>query len=96
MLIWAIYDITNNKIRRKIVKLCKNVGLYRVQKSVFLGFIDKNSLDELSLQSQELIDKEKDSVYIFPMCKVDFESVILLGQAFDKKVVADRVLEQFF
>ena len=96
MLIWAIYDITNDKVRRKIVKLCKNIGLYRVQKSVFLGVINKNSLDELSLQSKGLIDEKKDSVYIFPMCKPDFESVILLGQAFDKRVVADKVLEQFF
>ena len=96
MLVWAIYDITNNKVRRKIVKICKNIGLYRVQKSVFLGDINKNGLDELSLQSKDLIDEKKDSVYIFPMCKPDFENVILLGQAFDKRIVADKVLEQFF
>ncbi len=96
MLVWAIYDITNNKVRRKIVKICKNIGLYRVQKSVFLGDINKNSLDELSLQSREVIDEKKDSVYIFQMCKPDFDSVILLGQAFDKKLVSDEILEKFY
>ncbi len=96
MLVWAIYDITNNKVRRKIVKICKNIGLYRVQKSVFLGDINKNSLDELSLQSREVIDEKKDSVYIFQMCKPDFDSVILLGQAFDKELVSDEILEKFY
>jgi len=96
MLVWAIYDISDNKKRNKIVKMCKNAGLYRVQKSVFLGDIDKNSIDELSLQSQEIIDEETDSVYIFPMCKDDFEKVILLGKAFDKKFVSNEVLEKFF
>ncbi len=96
MLVWAIYDISKDKIRNKIVKMCKNIGLYRVQKSVFLGDIDKNSLDELSLQSQEIIDDKTDSVYIFQMCKTDFENVILIGQAFDKKFVSNEVLEKFF
>ncbi len=96
MLVWAIYDISDNKVRRRIVKICKNIGLYRVQKSVFLGDIDKNNLDELSLQSKDVINEETDSVYIFQMCKTDFENVILIGQAFDKKMVSDEVLENFF
>jgi len=95
MLVWAIYDISETKKRNKIVKLCKNVGLYRVQKSVFLGDINKNQIDELSLQSKEVIDEKIDSVYIFPMCKDDFSKVILLGQAFDKELVSDEILNLF-
>ncbi len=96
MLVWAIYDISNNKIRNKIVKICKNYGLYRVQKSVFLGDIDKNNIDELELQSRNIIDDKTDSVYIFQMCKTDFDNVILIGKAFDKKFVSDEILEKFF
>lgn len=32
MLAWVIYDISSDKIRRKVIKVCKNTGLYRVQK----------------------------------------------------------------
>lgn len=96
MLVWAIYDISDDKKRRRIVKICENLGLYRVQKSVFLGDINKNSLDELSLQSKEIINEKTDSVYIFQMCKTDFENVVLIGQAFDKKFVSDEILEKFF
>ncbi len=95
MLAWFIYDITNNKTRRHIVKLAEEYGLYRVQKSVFLGDIEKNRLDEMVIQSEELIDKKKDSVYIFPMCKADFKSSIFQGQAFDKELVTDEITAFF-
>jgi len=92
MLVWAIYDISKNKLRNYVVKACKKAGLYRVQKSVFVGNVDKNTLDELKIKSERIIDKETDSVYIFQMCEEDYKKVILLGQAFDKKFVADQVL----
>ena len=50
MLTWVIYDITSNKIRNNVIRKCKNVGLYRVQKSVFLGDLEDNKFDELELE----------------------------------------------
>lgn len=90
-LVWVIYDITEDKIRNKVAKICKDKGLYRVQKSAFLGSINKNQLDELTIMCDDIIDQDTDSVYIFPMCKPDFQRVILLGQAFDKKLVTNEV-----
>ena len=95
MLAWFIYDISNTSKRTKVAKLALQYGLYRVQKSVFLGSIDQNSLDEVVLRSEKLIDEETDSLYVFPMCKADFKSVILKGQAFDKKLVNDEVKALF-
>jgi len=95
MLVWAIYDISKNKTRTKIVKLCKNIGLYRVQKSVFLGKLEPNDIDELKVQSGDLIDEKTDSVYIFPMCDADFKKAVLLGQAFDEDLVTDKIKELF-
>ena len=96
MRVWVMYDITENKIRNKIVRYCKNAGLYRVQKSIFLGDIAKNRIDELHLQCEEIIDMESDSVYIFPMCETDFKSIKTSGNAFDKKLVSDEILSMFF
>lgn len=95
MLVWAIYDISKNKTRNKIVKLCKNIGLYRVQKSVFLGKLEPNDIDELKVQSSDVIDEKTDSVYIFPMCDADFKKAVLLGQAFDEALVTDQIKELF-
>ena len=90
-LVWLIYDISKNKPRTKIAKACINKGLYRVQKSVFLGTLNRNQIDELNILCNEIIDPDIDSVYIFPMCEDDFKKVKLLGQAFDKDLVADEV-----
>ncbi|MHB1679246.1 MAG: CRISPR-associated endonuclease Cas2 [bacterium] len=95
-LVWVIYDITDDKVRAKIAKICKNKGLYRVQKSVFLGTLNNNQLDELKLICDDIINANIDSVYIFPMCGEDFKKVKLLGQAFDKKLVSAEVLSKFF
>jgi len=96
MLVWVIYDISINKKRSKVAKICKNIGLYRVQKSVFLGDIETNCIDELHLQCEEIIDKKTDSVYIFPMCKDDFQKVKTSGNAFDRELVSDEILSMFF
>lgn len=94
-LVWIIYDITDNKTRTKIAKACKNKGLYRVQKSAFLGTLNKNQLDELKIMCEDIINPDDDSVYIFPMCEDDFKKVKLLGQAFDKKLVTNEVRALF-
>jgi CRISPR-associated protein Cas2 len=96
MIVWILYDIEKDKPRNKIAKVCLQAGLYRVQKSVFLGTIDENRKDILQLQIEELINEETDSVYIFPMSKGELKQTSLMGQAFDKKLVTDEVKALFF
>ena len=96
MIIWVLYDIEKDKARNKVAKLCKQAGLYRVQYSVFLGTLENNEKDSLRLQIEELINIDKDSVYIFTMNKTELQQSALLGQAFDKKLVTDQVQALFF
>lgn len=95
MIAWVMYDIEIDKSRTKVAKLCKQAGLYRVQFSVFLGTLDANQKDNLQLQIENLIDEETDSVYIFPMSKSELQATVLLGKAFDKKLVTDEVKALF-
>ena len=96
MLVWVIYDITENSTRKKVSDRCKDYGLYRVQKSVFLGDLNSNQRDSLAIECEEMIDIDIDSVYIFPMDEESFKKVKLIGQAFDKDLVSDEVLTTFF
>lgn len=96
MICWVLYDIKEDKSRTKVAKLCKQSGLYRVQKSVFLGTMDENEKDTLEIAVEELIDESTDSVYIFPMSKNELRKTALMGQAFDKKLVTDEVKAMFF
>lgn len=91
MITWVLYDIEDDKARTKIAKTCKQAGLYRVQLSCFLGTLDKAQLDTLQLQIEALINEDIDKVYIFPMNKGELQQSILLGQAFDKKLVTDEI-----
>lgn len=96
MICWVLYDIKKNGSRDKVAKICKQCGLYRVQKSVFLGSLENNDKDTLELSIHELIDEETDSIYIFPMSKNELRQTVLLGLAFDKKLITDEVKALFF
>jgi CRISPR-associated protein Cas2 len=92
VLTWVIYDIAKDRTRTKIAKRCLDFGLYRVQKSVFLGDIEPNRVEEIVLFSTELMNAETDSVYVFPMCREDFDKTRIVGQGFERKLVADELL----
>ncbi|MGB5977495.1 MAG: CRISPR-associated endonuclease Cas2 [Cyclobacteriaceae bacterium] len=95
MICWVLYDIQDNKARRNVAKYCKQAGLYRVQYSCFLGTLNGHEKDTLELQIEQEIDEEVDKVYLFPMNKSELQSCILMGQAFDKKLVSDEVRALF-
>jgi len=96
MLTWVVYDITDSRRRESVVRICKGYGLYRVQKSVFLGNLNRNELDSIALECEEIIDEDTDSVYVFPMCDDCFKRIKLIGNAFDKELVSDEIIAKFF
>ena len=96
LLVWVLYDISDNAKRSRVAKHCKQAGLIRVQKSAFLGQLERNRFDELSEMCREEIDEDKDSLYLFPFCEEDFKKIKVHGQGFDRKLVSDDILQQFF
>jgi CRISPR-associated protein Cas2 len=95
MIIWVLYDIKQDRARNRASKYCKQAGLYRVQYSAFLGSLDANQRDTLSLQLQSQIDETEDKVYILPMSRDELKQTVLLGKAFDKEYVSDEVKALF-
>jgi CRISPR-associated protein Cas2 len=53
--------------------------------------VEAADLDVLKLQIQEVINEAKDKTYIFQMNKKELKQTILLGQAFDAKLITDEV-----
>ena len=96
ILVWVLYDISDDKVRLKVAKSCKKAGLVRVQKSIFLGKIKWSRFDELAEMFDEQIDQDTDKVYLFPFCQEDFKQIRVLGQGFDKKLANDEILSKFF
>lgn len=95
MIRWVLYDISDDRARGKVAKLCLRAGLQRVQYSVFLGTVSDSETDALELDVADLIDPKRDRVYVFSMSKRELKRTVLLGQAFDKKLVTDEIQSLF-
>ena len=95
MLVWVIYDISENRYRSRVAKICKNYGLFRVQKSAFLGDLNRNESESLALECEAAIE-EADSVYVFPMCEDCFEKIKLIGVGFERELVAGMTITRVF
>jgi CRISPR-associated protein Cas2 len=92
---FLLYDIRDDRSRAKVAKRCKQLGLYRVQLSVFLGTLADSTADELALEIEDLIDPDCDKVYLFKLSKLGLKQTIVLGQGFDQRLVTDRVQALF-
>ena len=69
---------------------------YQGSKKCIFRKLESNRFDELSEKCLDLIDEERDSVYLFPFCQEDFRNIKVHGQGFDKKLVNDEILAKFF
>lgn len=90
MFVWVLYDIPNDKKRREVIKECKNLGLYRVQRSIFFGNLEDGSIRLLTLILEYLTDIEEDSIYIFPMGKKELNEAEFMGVSFNRDLVIDE------
>lgn len=86
MLYWLIYDINENKIRSKIASKCKNYGLFRVQKSSFIGNLSKNRAEMLFLEIKELKLKPDDCIFMLPTCKLCFSEREIIGKLDEERL----------
>lgn len=84
MKILVFYDIIENKIRNRIINLLFDFGFQRIQFSTFLGDLSEEKLKKLYLSAKEIINEDRDSMYIFNICEKDFNNCIFLGKNVDK------------
>lgn len=91
MILWVLYDIANDRARTRVARHCKRAGLYRVQYSVFLGEVSADERDTLRLDIEDEIAEEVDKVYLFSLTRKELKQAILLGQAFDRKLVSAEI-----
>ncbi len=69
MMLWMIaYDITDDRIRRRVERRLLDHG-ERVQWSVFECALDGSTLARLRTDLARLIDHERDSIRYYPVCR---------------------------
>lgn len=77
---WLLYDISEQKKRSKLVQLCKDNGLTRMQKSCFFGTIKSSSVKKFEQDIEKLIDS-CDCVYLIPISQFSFNQTKIWGSS---------------
>lgn len=89
-----LYDISSERVRSKIVKYLKNKGLLRLQKSIFAGNIKKVYIEEIIVESNQIISLDKDSFIILNIDKDSFKTLKYFGQKINiNKYLKDSLIE---
>ena len=72
------FDISDDRKRYRTVKVLSEYS-YRVQKSVFEGFLSKDTLLEMMDKIKNCIDEKTDSVRVYPLCARCEQEVRITG-----------------
>ncbi|MEM4310777.1 MAG: CRISPR-associated endonuclease Cas2 [Nitrososphaerales archaeon] len=77
-----IYDITLDNLRSYVAEKLKDYGLKRIQKSAFIGDLERFRLNSLVIELNKVI--VDDNVKIFPLCSADYKGRISIGKEFEE------------
>lgn len=80
MKIIIAYDIIDNKIRNSIIEILLEMGLIRIQKSIFFGEVKEKKIKRLVRKIENRIEKGQDSIYFFRLCEKDFSKINYFGK----------------
>jgi CRISPR-associated protein Cas2 len=78
MYVMVSYDIVNDRVRTKVMKLLKNFG-ERVQLSVFECDLDEKMYQRMKRGVEKLIDEEEDRVRYYRLCRSCVDRVVISG-----------------
>jgi len=76
----VIYDISEDNLRNYVAEKLKDYGLKRIQKSAFIGDLERFRLNSLVVELGKII--MDDNVKIFPLCSADYKGMISIGKEF--------------
>ena len=64
----VVYDITDDPTRYKIAEVLKDYGFERIQKSAFLGDLNRNRREMLLLDLRKVLGEEVGHIQLVPVC----------------------------
>ncbi len=86
---YAAYDITEDNIRNKVIIILRKYGMDRIQKSLFCGRLNGQSLKDLKEEVSAIVDGNN-SLYLIPTTSALADKVITIGVGFDKDYIYDK------
>lgn len=98
MICFITYDITDNRIRKKISDYLEEKGCVRVQKSIFLAQIERVVFKTLQegLASIAAAYGESDSIFFIPVPEDSLHKMRIIGKEIDFSITLGRSHTLFF
>ena len=81
MLTVVTYDISDTTSRLYLIKKLQNCGLKRLQRSVFIGYLEAKERLDLAGDVETYISSDADSIVIIPVCESCKNSILIQGDA---------------
>ncbi len=76
----VVYDISDDSLRRKVIKILERFGLERIQYSVFFGEIFSEDYSYFLKKLRKLELAPADSVLVFPVSEFSLRGVVCFGE----------------
>jgi CRISPR-associated protein Cas2 len=98
MLYLVMYDIENNPLRTRFANYLEEIGLRRIQRSVFMGELDRRQLSLVQKAAKELQESyaNQDSIIFLPISDDEAHNMYLVGKDLDIDFVLYRHHTLFF
>ncbi len=75
-----IYDIEEDKLRKRASDICLDYGLERIQFSAFFGKLNRNRRQELALKLKNEMGNESARIRMIPICESDLADMWVMEQ----------------
>lgn len=82
MLFFVMYDIESNKVRYHIAKYLERMGCVRIQKSIFLADLPRETYEEIKSDLAEVqsLYENNDSIVVCPVSTDQLRAMKVIGQ----------------
>lgn len=89
MYCFIMYDITDNKVRNAVAKYLLKMGCIRVQKSVYIARMKRNSFQAMleTLREVNELYENEDSIFFVPIGESHLYDMSMLGKNVDFSLV---------
>ena len=98
MIVFVMYDIASNKVRRAVVKYLERSGCHRVQRSIFLADTKPEMCQQIQqdLAEVQAMYDNKDSIFIVPLSIDYIRSMKVIGENIDFDLILKTRSTLFF
>ncbi|MCE4615464.1 MAG: CRISPR-associated endonuclease Cas2 [Aeropyrum sp.] len=88
----VVYDISDNTARARVARTLEAWGLGRVQRSAFVGRLQRARARDLARLLSRMIDHDTDVVHLIPVPYYEWDRTIVLGTPWGERRVQSAAL----